>query len=183
MIRDGLFERFPCDAVYGLHAIPGFGAGDFAITPGAMMAASDSFTARFRGTGGHGSAPDKGSDPSMALAHFMLGTQGIVGRNVSGLDSAVISIGHVAGGAWGSPNIIPAEFVVRGTVRSYRPAVRNLCSRLSSAVVPESFPATGRSLIDTTSTANVTSRLVSRPSVTLSVTVRCAVIGNSLLLT
>jgi hippurate hydrolase len=129
MIKDGLFERFPCDAVYGLHAIPGIPAGHFAITPGAMMAASDSFTARFRGTGGHGSAPDKGTDPSMALAHFMLGTQGIVGRNVSGLDSAVISIGHIAGGAWGSPNIIPAEFVVRGTVRSYIPAVRDLLER------------------------------------------------------
>ncbi|OJY64804.1 MAG: amidohydrolase [Rhodospirillales bacterium 70-18] len=129
MIKDGLFERFPCDAVYGMHAIPGFDAGAFAITSGAMMAASDSFTARFRGTGGHGSAPDKGTDPSMAMAHFILGTQGIVGRNVSGLDSAVISVGHVAGGAWGSPNIIPAEMVVRGTVRSYTPEVRDLLER------------------------------------------------------
>jgi amidohydrolase len=129
MIKDGLFERFPCDAVYGLHAIPGIAAGAFAITKGAMMAASDSFTAHFRGTGGHGSAPDKGTDPSMAMAQFMLGTQTIVGRNVSGLDSAVISIGHVAGGAWGSPNIIPAEFIVRGTVRSYSPTVRDTLER------------------------------------------------------
>jgi hippurate hydrolase len=129
MMEDGLFDRFPTDAVYGMHAMPFLPEGQFAIRPGPIMAASDSFTVYFRGTGAHGSAPQTGTDPSVPLAHFMLALQGIVGRNISGNDSAVISVGHVAGGLWGSPNIIPAEMVVRGTARSYTPEVRNTMER------------------------------------------------------
>ncbi len=129
MVEEGLFEQFPMDSVYGMHAIPGIPEGDFFICPGPMMAASDSWSVVFRGTGGHGSAPDKGTDPTIPAAQFILGVQTIIGRNVAGLDSAVLSVGHIAAGAWGSPNIIPAEVVMRGTGRSFRPAVRDLLER------------------------------------------------------
>ncbi len=134
MIEDGLFDRFPVDSVYGLHAMPFLPEGHFAIRPGMIMASSDSWTVRFHGTGGHGAAPQTGTDPSVPLAHFMLGLQTIVGRNLSGLDSAVISVGHVTGGLWGSPNIIPSEFVVRGTARSYTNEVRDTLERRIAAL-------------------------------------------------
>ena len=129
MVKEGLFEQFPMDAIYGLHAIPGIDEGSFAICKGPMMAASDSWMVKFSGTGGHGSAPNKGTDPTVPMAAFILGVQTIIGRNVGGLDSAVLSVGHVHGGAWGSPNIIPADVVLRGTGRSFRPDVRDTLER------------------------------------------------------
>ncbi|MBL8674310.1 MAG: amidohydrolase [Rhodospirillales bacterium] len=129
MIEEGLFDLFPCDAVYGMHNMPGIPAGKFAIRPGPMLAASDSWTAVFKGTGGHGSAPERGTDPTMPAAAFTLAVQGIVGRNVSPFDTAVLSVGHIAGGSFNAPNVIPSEVVVRGTSRSYRPAVRDTLER------------------------------------------------------
>jgi hippurate hydrolase len=129
MIEEGLFDRFPCDAVYGMHNMPGLAVGKFAICPGPMLAASDTWTATFKGTGGHGSAPERGTDPTMPAANMILGVQAIIGRNVAPMDTAVLSVGHIHGGAWGSPNVIPAEVVVRGTSRSYRPAVRDTLER------------------------------------------------------
>ena len=129
MIEEGLFERFPCDAVYGMHAIPGMDVGSFAIRPGPMLAASDSWTVIFRGTGGHGSAPHRGTDPTVPLGYFILGLQGIIGRSVPPIETAVLSIGHIAGGNAGSPNVIPSEIAVRGTARSYTPAVRDVLER------------------------------------------------------
>ncbi len=129
MIEEGLFDLFPCDAVYGMHNMPGLKLGEFAIRTGPMLAASDTWTAVFKGTGGHGSAPERGTDPSMPAAAFVLAVQGIIGRNVSPFDTAVLSVGHLAGGTYGSPNVIPSEVMVRGTSRSYKPAVRDLLER------------------------------------------------------
>jgi len=129
MIEEGLFDRFPVDAVYGMHNMPGLPVGSFAIRPGPMMAASDSWTLTFKGTGGHGSAPERGTDPTFPAAQMVLAVQGIVGRNVAPRDTAVLSVGHISGGSWGSPNVIPSEVVVRGTSRSYTPAVRDILER------------------------------------------------------
>ncbi len=129
MMEEGLFDRFPCDAVYGMHNMPGIPAGTFAIRPGAMMAASDTWTVRFTGTGGHGSAPERGTDPTVPMANFITAMQTIVARNVTPFEAAVLSVGHIHGGAWGSPNVIPSEVVVRGTARSYTPATRDLLER------------------------------------------------------
>lgn len=129
MIEEGLFERFPCDAVYGMHNAPGLPAGHFAICPGTMLASSDSWTVTFKGTGGHGAMPDRGTDPTQPAAQFITATQGIVGRNVPASQPAVISVGHIAGGSWNAPNVIPADVIVRGTARSYTPAVRDLMER------------------------------------------------------
>jgi hippurate hydrolase len=129
MIEEGLFDLFPCDAVYGMHNMPGLPAGRFAIRAGPMLAASDSWTAVFHGSGGHGSAPNRGTDPTMPAAGFILGVQGIIGRNVPPIDTAVLSVGHIAGGSFNAPNVIPSEVMVRGTSRSYRPAVRDILER------------------------------------------------------
>jgi amidohydrolase len=129
MIEDGLFEKFPCDAVYGMHNMPGLPTGHFAIRPGPMMAASDTWTVTFRGTGGHGAMPQMGTDPTQPAANFITATQGIIGRNVSPQNAAVISVGHIAAGAYGSPNVIPSEVLIRGTARSYTPADRDLLER------------------------------------------------------
>ncbi len=129
MIEQGLFDQFPCDAVYGMHNIPGLPLGQFAIRPGSMMAASDTWTVVFRGTGGHGAMPHMGTDPTQPAASFVTATQNIIGRNVSPQHAAVLSVGHIAAGSYGSPNVIPAEVTVRGTARSYTPADRDLLER------------------------------------------------------
>jgi len=125
MVEDGLFKRFPCDAIYGLHNMPGIETGHIGVRPGPIMAASDRFTAHFKGTGGHGSMPHKGTDPTVAAAQFIVALQTIVSRNIDPIDTAVISVGHLAGGNPGSLNIIPADVAVGGTARSFRDAPRD----------------------------------------------------------
>jgi amidohydrolase len=130
MIEEGLFERFPVDAVYGMHNSPGLAVGKFITRTGPFLAASDSWTVTFRGTGGHGGAgAHLATDPTVSQAHFVLALQTIVGRNVPAVDTAVVSVGHICGGEFTSPNIIPSEVVVRGTSRSYKPAIRDLLQK------------------------------------------------------
>ncbi|SHJ59061.1 hippurate hydrolase [Roseomonas rosea] len=121
MIRDGLFERFPVDAIYGLHNSPGIPVGHFATRPGPILAGSDFWGVTFRGTGGHGgAAPHLATDATVVLGHFLLAVQTILPRNLHPTESAALSVGHVAGGAYNSPNVMPAELVVRGTARYFR---------------------------------------------------------------
>ena len=130
MIEEGLFDRFPTDAVYGLHNQPGRPVGEFGIRPGPTLAASDRWTVTFRGTGGHGGGKvHLATDPTIVLGHFILALQAIVGRNIPAVEPAVISIGHVSGGAIGSPNIIPSEITIGGTARSFSPSVRDTLER------------------------------------------------------
>ncbi|MDP3243349.1 MAG: amidohydrolase, partial [Reyranella sp.] len=129
MIEEGLFEKFPCDVVYGMHNMPGFPVGHFAIRTGAMLASSDSWEVVFKGTGGHGAMPDRGTDPTFVAAQFIVAVQGIVGRNVPSSQAAVLSVGHIAAGTPGSPNVIPSEVLIRGTARSFSADVRNLLER------------------------------------------------------
>jgi len=130
MLADGLFERFPCDAIYGLHNTAGMPVGMFASCVGPMLAASDRWGVTFRGVGGHGGlSPHLSTDITYAQAHFVLGLQGIVGRNVAPLDTAVISVGYIHGGAAESANVVPSELAITGTSRSYSPQVRDLIER------------------------------------------------------
>lgn len=130
MLADGLFDRFPCDAIYGMHNTAGMPVGHFASCTGPMLAAADSWRVTFRGVGGHGGlAPHLSTDITYAQAHFVLGLQGIVGRNVAPLETAVISVGYIAGGSTDSPNVVPAELMIAGTARSYSPEVRGLIER------------------------------------------------------
>jgi hippurate hydrolase len=123
MVDDGLFDRFPVEAVFGLHNWPGLPAGTFAVHDDAVMAAFDTFEVTVRGRGSHGAMPHLGVDPVVTAAQMVLAFQTIVSRSVSPLDAAVVSVTDVRGGeTW---NVIPAEVRLRGTTRSFRPDVRD----------------------------------------------------------
>jgi amidohydrolase len=125
-----LFERFPVDAVYGMHNMPGIPVGEFWTRTGPFLAASDTWSVTFRGTGGHGGAgAHLATDATLPLAHFILAVQTIVSRNVAATETAVVSVGSIAGGDAGSPNIIPSAVTVTGTARSYHPNIRDLMER------------------------------------------------------
>jgi len=130
MLGDGLLERFPAEKLYGLHNWPGMPVGRFGTTTGALMAAGDTWTVTLRGTGGHGgAAAHLSTDVTVAQAQFVMAAQTIVSRNVPALQPAVISVGYIGGGAWGSPNVIPSEVVIRGTARCFDEKVRALLER------------------------------------------------------
>jgi hippurate hydrolase len=123
MIRDGLFDRFPCDAVYGLHNWPGVPAGQFGFIAGPAMAAADRVTIRVVGKGGHGAVPQQTVDPVVASASLVMALQSVVSRNVSPLDAAVVTVGAIHGGK--AANVIPDAVELQLTVRTFRPEVRD----------------------------------------------------------
>ncbi len=130
MIADGLFERFPCDAVYGMHNGPGLATGQFKLRSGPMMAAVDFFTVVFRGTGGHGgSTPHLATDVTIAQAHFCLALQNVIGRNIPAIETAVVSIGSIEGGSPDSPNVMPATVTITGTVRTFSDKAQDVMER------------------------------------------------------
>jgi hippurate hydrolase len=130
MLADGLFDRFPCDAVYGMHNRPGMALGQFGIRKGPAMAGGSKFFVTFTGTGGHGgSTPHLSTDLSVIVAHYVLGLQTIVGRNISAFDQAVISVGHIGGGDKEACNVMPAAMMVAGTTRHYDDAVKEITER------------------------------------------------------
>ncbi|MFI5016139.1 MAG: M20 aminoacylase family protein [Hyphomicrobiales bacterium] len=130
MIAEGLFDRFPCDVVYGMHNMPGVPVGQFGIRPGPMMAAGDRWEVIFKGTGGHGGAtPHLSTDVTIVQAHFVLALQTIVGRNIAAIEPAVISVGYIGGGARRSTNVMPAEMVIGGTSRSFSEPTRDIIER------------------------------------------------------
>ncbi len=133
MVEDGLFERFPCDAIYALHNMPGFPVGKFGFKEGAFMASSDSVTVTVKGRGGHGSAPHQAADPVVAAAHIVIALQTIVSRNVDPRDMAVVSVGSIHAGD--APNVIPDSVQMRLTVRAYRPEVRTMLRERITALV------------------------------------------------
>ncbi|MFN3274202.1 MAG: M20 aminoacylase family protein [Paracoccus sp. (in: a-proteobacteria)] len=126
MINDGLFDLFPCDAVYGLHNGPQHPLGHLQTRPGPFMPAGDTWEVIFEGSGGHGAMPHAGSDPTVPAGQFIATLAQIISRKVPANDAAVISVGHIAAGSYDSPNIIPARVTVRGTARSFRPGIRDL---------------------------------------------------------
>jgi hippurate hydrolase len=126
MIEDGLFERFPCDAVYGLHNSPGVAVGKFATREGPILAGAGFWGATFTGTGGHGgAAPHRATDVTVVLGHFLLGVHTILPRNLHPTESAALSVGYVGGGAFNSPNVMPSKVEVRGTARWFRDEARD----------------------------------------------------------
>ncbi|MGO9743508.1 MAG: M20 aminoacylase family protein [Roseiarcus sp.] len=148
MVKEGLFERFPVDAVYGMHNVPGLPVGMFVTRKGAMLAAADKWTATFRGSGGHGGeSPHLASDATLAMAQFITSLQTIVSRSVPPGDTAVVSVGHVGGGSPDAFNIMPARVVVPGTARSFKPAIRDLIERRLGELAAASATAFGCSAV------------------------------------
>ncbi len=118
MVEEGLFEKFPCDGVYGMHNIPGIPAGQFAVRAGPMMAAFDIFEIVVEGVGAHAAMPHQGVDPVVIAAQIVIALQTIVSRFTDPMDTAVLSVTQIHGGD--AFNVIPPNVTLRGTVRTFR---------------------------------------------------------------
>ena len=127
MIEDGLFEQFPCDAVFGLHNWPGLEEGHFGVTNGPMMASSNEFSIEIQGKGGHAALPHNSADPIMAGVQIAQALQTIITRNKRPVDAAVISITQFHAGK--TSNVIPDAAMLGGTVRTFTLEVLDLIER------------------------------------------------------
>lgn len=127
MIKDGLFERFPCDAVFGLHNWPGVPVGAFGTRVGALMASSNEFRITIKGKGAHAALPHNGNDPVFVGAQVVSALQGIITRNKRPIDTAVLSVTQFHAGD--ATNIIPNEAWIGGTVRTFSTDVLDLIER------------------------------------------------------
>nr|WP_310629746.1 M20 aminoacylase family protein [Burkholderia cenocepacia] len=136
MIEDGLFERFPCEAIFAYHNMPGFPAGRFGFLPGQAMASSDTVIVKVHGKGGHGSRPHDTVDPVLVASHIVVALQTIVSRNVDPRRMAVVTVGAIHGGD--APNVIPDMVELRLSVRAHRPDVRQqLRERIETVVASQ----------------------------------------------
>ncbi|MFF7710545.1 amidohydrolase [Pseudomonas sp. NPDC007930] len=142
MIEDGLFERFPMQAVYGLHNWPGLPQGQVAVNPGAMMASQDTFEIVIEGSGAHAAMPERGNDPVVVATQMVSSLHTLVSRRVSPLDAAVLSVTMIEAGT--AYNIIPHTATLRGTVRCLAPAVRERMREMVTTLgetLPQAFAA------------------------------------------
>jgi hippurate hydrolase len=124
MIEEGLFERFPCDAIFAAHNMPGVAAGQLVFIDGPAMASSDDVTITLTGVGGHGAMPHRAQDPIVAAAAVVMALQTIVSRNVDPQHTAVITVGSLLAGQ--ANNVIPASARLALSVRSLDREVRDL---------------------------------------------------------
>jgi len=141
MIADGLFEKFPCDAVFGMHNRPGLPVGQFAVRSGPMMAGGAFFDIRIKGKGAHAARPEAGIDPVLVASHITIALQSIVSRNVRPLDAAVLSVTKISGGD--AYNVIPQTAQLAGTVRAFTREVMTLIESAMRRVVKGTAEAYG----------------------------------------
>jgi hippurate hydrolase len=124
MIKDGLFETFPVEAVFGMHNWPGGQVGRFAVSAGPVMASTSEFKITIHGKGGHGAMPHLGIDPVPVACQMVQAFQTIVSRNIKPIDAGVISVTMIHSGE--ATNVIPDSCELQGTVRAFRPEVQDL---------------------------------------------------------
>ena len=141
MIKDGLFERFPMDEIYGMHNWTDVEPGTFSVKSGAAMAGSDFFTIKLHGKGAHGSAPQLSADAALAASLVTVALQQIVARNVAPLDSAVVSVTKIHTGS--AFNIIPQEAELGGCTRFFSSATGALLRRRIEEVAVSTAAACG----------------------------------------
>ncbi|WP_354682718.1 M20 aminoacylase family protein [Cupriavidus necator] len=141
MIEDGLFERFPCDAIFALHNMPGVAAGTFRVLPGPVSLSSDVADVTIRGVGGHGAMPHRARDPIAAAAAIVTALQTVVARNVAPDDTAVVSVGFIRGGA--THNVIPESVTLGLNVRAATPHTRALVEQRIREIVALTAQAHG----------------------------------------
>ena len=127
MVDEGLFEQFPCEAVYGMHNWPGMARGRIGVRTGAMMASADMFSIRIRGRGGHAAMPHHAVDPVVVGAQIVTALQTIASRTNDPLDSVVVSVTQFHAGT--ADNVIPDEAVLSGTCRALSPDGRDMIER------------------------------------------------------
>jgi hippurate hydrolase len=143
MVEDGLFEKFPCDAIFGMHNRPSLPLGQFAVRAGPMMAAGAFFDIHVTGKGAHGARPETGIDPVIVAAHIAIALQTIVSRNAPPVETAVLSVTKIHGGD--AYNVIPQTAGLGGTVRAFS---RDLMALIETSMkriakgVAEAFGAT-----------------------------------------
>lgn len=124
MMKDGLFQRFPVDAIFGAHNMPGMQAGSFSTRPGGIMASEDNFVIHIKARGTHAARPHMGVDPIVIAAQVVLGLQTIISRNLDPSLPAVISCTEIL--TDGLRNVIPSNVTIKGDTRSYSPDVQQL---------------------------------------------------------
>ena len=132
MIEDGLFDRCPMDAVFGIHNWPGMPVGNFGIRPDGLMASSNTFEVRIDGRGSHAGQPHRSADPVMVAVQIAQAWQTIVSRNVNPNDSAVLSVTQIHAGS--AANVIPEHAMLNGTVRSFSVDVLDLIESRMRAI-------------------------------------------------
>jgi hippurate hydrolase len=127
MMEDGLFDRYPCDAIFAMHNMPGIPQGHMVMREGPMMASSDYATITLKGVGGHGAMPHKATDPLVAAASVVMALQTIVSRNIDPLQAAVVTVGALNAGK--ANNVIPATATLELSVRALAREVRQTLER------------------------------------------------------
>ena len=141
MVDDGLFEKFPCDAIFGMHNRPSLPVGRFAVKSGPMMAGGAFFDIRVTGKGAHGARPETGVDSALVAAHIAVALQSIVARNVPPIETAVLSVTMIhAGDAY---NMIPETATLAGTVRAFSREVMLLVEASMKRVAASTAEAFG----------------------------------------
>ncbi len=133
MMEDGLFEQFPCDAIFAMHNMPGHPPGKLLLRDGATMASSENITITLEGQGGHGALPHVAIDPVVAGASVVMALQTIVSRNVAPLQMSVITVGSLQAGE--ANNVIPQSATLKLSVRSLDRGVRQLLNQRIREVV------------------------------------------------
>ncbi|MBN3756724.1 amidohydrolase [Paraburkholderia sp. Tr-20389] len=147
MIEDGLFERFPCDAVFGVHNHPGAEPGKFLFRKGAFMAAGDKATITIEGVGGHAARPHLTVDPIVIAASIVMALQTIVARNVNPAQPAVVTVGTMHSGV--ANNVIPSSAKLELSVRSFSPEVRALLKeRITELAETQAASYGGKAQVD-----------------------------------
>jgi len=122
MIADGLFERFPCDAIFGLHNHPGYPIGTFMFGSGPFMSASDTVLITIHGRGGHAARPHLAVDPILVASSLVMSLQSIVSRNIDPTQTSIVTVGALNSGS--APNVIPESATLKISVRSFSEEVR-----------------------------------------------------------
>ncbi len=149
MVEEGLFERFPVDAVYAVHNWPGLPPGQISVRPGPVMAATDEIQVTVRGKGGHAAMPHLTVDPVVITAQVISALQSIASRNVSPLDSIVVTVASMETSQTNVFNVIPDFVKLVGTVRTFRPATRDLAeARIAQIVEGVALAMGGRADIE-----------------------------------
>lgn len=133
MIEDGLFERFPVDAVFGVHNWPGIPEGHFGVRPGPIMASTSIFKITLRGAGCHGAMPHMGRDPLFTAAQLVTALQSILSRNKNPIDAAAMSVTQIHGGE--AFNVVPTDAWIGGTVRTFSDETLDLIESRMRAIV------------------------------------------------
>ena len=124
MVKDGLFIKFPMEAVYGLHNWPGIAVGEMSVMPGPVMAGTCAFEISICGHGCHAAMPHQGVDTLVVASHLVLALQTVVSRSLHPCESAVVSVTQIHGGE--ALNVIPDDAVLRGTIRTFKPEIQDL---------------------------------------------------------